>query len=252
MVDRIPEYKSGSFRCPHCGAVAEQLWLERASLLATILESLRQIYLDYRVDIIDYKQEAIEQFLGHAEGKLVHALARLFPGDLGVAVCRACSEYSLWVRKQMVYPRKASVEPPNADMDQDIQEVYQEASRVFLDSPRGAAALLRLAVQMLLRQLGKKGKNIDQDIAELVKEGLDPKIQQALDVVRVVGNNAVHPGQIDLNDNRDVALKLFKLVNLIADELITKPKEIRELYEVLPEEAKEHIRARDGKGNQNR
>ena len=49
-----------------------------------------------------------------------------------------------------------------------------------------------------------KGKNIDDDIGALVKRGLDARIQKALDVVRVVGNNAVHPGQIDLRDDNEL------------------------------------------------
>ncbi|MCA8917272.1 MAG: hypothetical protein KDB90_17910, partial [Planctomycetes bacterium] len=74
------------------------------------------------------------------------------------------------------------------------------------------------------------------------------KIQQALDLLRVVGNNAVHPGIIDFDDNEEVALKMFQALNLIADEMITKPKEIDELYQsVMPEQAKVHIQNRDGK-----
>jgi hypothetical protein len=51
----------------------------------------------------------------------------------------------------------------------------------------------------------------------LVAEGLNPKIQKAIDLVRVVGNNAVHPGQINLDDNSAIALKLFKIINMIND-----------------------------------
>ena len=87
-------------------------------------------------------------------------------------------------------------------------------SRTILDlSPRGAAALLRLCIQKLCKQLGQPGKNINDDIAALVKAGLDPKIQKALDIVRVIGNECVHPGTMDLRDDREIAAKLFVLVN---------------------------------------
>lgn len=90
-------------------------------------------------------------------------------------------------------------------------------------------------------------KNLNDEIKELVSEGLNPKIQQALDLVRVVGNNAVHPGQISFDDDNMIAIKMFSLINLIADELITRPKEIESLYEeAVPKELKEYIRKRDG------
>lgn len=76
---------------------------------------------------------------------------------------------------------------------------------------------------------------------DLVSEGLSQTIQKALDLLRVVGNNAVHPGQIDLEDGRDIALNLFYILNFIAHEMITKPKELARFYDdVVPEETKKH------------
>ena len=51
----------------------------------------------------------------------------------------------------------------------------------------------------------------------------------------MVGNNAVHPGKIDMKDDVETANKLFGLVNLIAQGMITQPKDIEQFYEGLPE-----------------
>ena len=71
-----------------------------------------------------------------------------------------------------------------------------------------------------------KKKNLSDNIQLLVKAGLQSDIHKALDIVRVIGNNAVHPGQIDV-DSMETASKLFRLVNLIVQQVITEPKEIR-------------------------
>ncbi len=70
-------------------------------------------------------------------------------------------------------------------------------------------------------------------------------VQQALDVVRVVGNEAVHPGTLDLRDDRDIAMQLFGLVNAIVDQTITHPKTVRELYAKLPDAKRQAIEQRD-------
>ena len=124
---------------------------------------------------------------------------------------------------------------------------YEEASTILDPSPRGAAALLRLGIQKLCKHLGEKGDNINEDIAALVQKGLDHRVQQALDIVRVVGNNAVHPGQIDLKDNRATAEQLFGLANLIAEIMITQPKHVASLYDTLPENARKAIQKRDSR-----
>ncbi|MEN9421908.1 MAG: hypothetical protein RLZZ107_1387, partial [Bacteroidota bacterium] len=115
-------------------------------------------------------------------------------------------------------------------------------------SPRGAAALLRLAVQKLCIQQAEKGKDINKDIANLVKKGLSTTIQQALDALRVIGNESVHPGQIDLRDDPDTAQALFRLLNKIAETMITEPKQIQEIYDKIPESKKIAIDDRDKNG----
>lgn len=114
-----------------------------------------------------------------------------------------------------MYPNSGGAPLPNQDLPEDIKADYLEASSILGGSPRGAAALLRLCVQKLCKALGKPGKDINADIKSLVEDGLPLQIQQALDVVRVVGNEAVHPGTLDLNDKPETVAALFNLVNMM-------------------------------------
>lgn len=147
----------------------------------------------------------------------------------------------------MVFPDFAGIEPPNTDMGKEIIADYTEAASILQKSPRGAAALLRLAVQKLCNQLGEPGKDVNTDIGALVSKGLSKTIQQALDALRVIGNESVHPGQIDLRDKPETAKALFKILNKIAETMVTEPKEIKAIYDSLPEEKKKQIENRDGK-----
>ena len=150
--------------------------------------------------------------------------------------------YSIWHKEKMVYPDFNNVPLPNSDLNNDIIDDYNEASNILNKSPRGAAALLRLCIEKLCVQLGEKGKDLNTDIGNLVKKGLPVQIQQALDYVRVIGNNAVHPGQIDLKDDADIATVLFRLVNRIADMMITEPKQTQELYDSRPNRLKTKLK----------
>jgi len=130
-------------------------------------------------------------------------------------------------------------------MPEDVLQDYNEARQIFNASPRGAAALLRLAIQKLCIALGKNGKNLNNDIGELVKAGLSSEVQKALDIVRVIGNESMHPGTIDINDDRETAAALFGLVNFIVEKCFTEPRKINELYQKLPEAKVKSIEKRD-------
>jgi hypothetical protein len=145
----------------------------------------------------------------------------------------------------MVYPDTSVAPYPNPDLPPEVKSDYDEARAILSRSPRGAAALLRLAVQKFCKHLGEKGDNINQDIGELVKKGLPVGVQQALDAVRVIGNNAVHPGQIDITDDPETAARLFELINVVCDYMVTQPKRVKEIYDKIPAAQKEAINKRD-------
>lgn len=162
-----------------------------------------------------------------------------------VSYCERCGQNTIWHGEKIIFPTNSLVEPANTDLPEDIIKDYNEAADVFNLSPRSSAALLRLAIQKLCKFLGEAGENINLDIKNLVKKGLPPKVQEALDSVRVIGNDSVHPGELNVNDNREIAAQLFKLVNFIATKMISEPKEIDDIYNSLPENKLKGIEERD-------
>jgi hypothetical protein len=210
----MPEYvapKQGSkaFTCPHCGTLAQQAW-----------------------------------------NNVVFVANHV---DLSVSRCEVCGRNSVFDRRRtaninawiLVYPEDNIAPPPNGDLPPDVLADYEEAANIVTRSPRGAAALLRVALQKLCKALGKPGKDINADIASLVDDGLSPVIQQAMDTLRISGNESVHPGEINLNDDEELALSLFDFVNLIAEDRITTPKRVQEMYERMPEAKRKAVEQRD-------
>lgn len=166
------------------------------------------------------------------------------------AQCVHCREYHYWNFNENGEPRMFSPESTTAPpfhpmMPVSVQADYSEAAAVLPRSPRSAAALLRLALEKLLIELGAPGKSIDAQVKSLVAEGLSPLVQQALDVCRVIGNEAVHPGEINLNDTPDLAASLFGMLNYIVAERIERPAVIAQLYQQIPAVKREWIEQRD-------
>ncbi|KCV45560.1 PF13643 domain protein [Bordetella bronchiseptica GA96-01] len=219
-----PQFELKAFRCPHCSVVAQMKW---SSLVS-------------------------------AQG------SSRVGSDFLQAVCTHCEKPSLWFRHwaslgstriprggEMAWPT-AIVQATQAhpDLPRDCEADFEEARQVASMSPRAAAALLRLCVQKLCVHLGCPGKNINDDIAALVKRGLPVQIKQALDVVRVVGNNAAHPGEMSSEDTSQVVNSLFGLINFIVEQMITQPKEIDRLHSQLPTGALQAIERRDNPATQ--
>ncbi len=62
----------------------------------------------------------------------------------------------------------------------------------------------------------------------------------------MIGNNAVHPGELDLTDDTETATGLFNLLNFVVQDRIAAPKERQKLFAKLPQKAVAAIKKRDG------
>ena len=208
-----PATDKKSFTCPHCGVV-----------------SLMHFHCISYID---------KNVIGLHEGKY---------GEnswVQVATCQNCAKHIVWVDDMYAYPDIVA-EEPNPDMPEEVKQLYNEAGLIYNKSPRAACALLRLAIDRLCNELGETDRDINKNIGELVKKGLPTSVQQALDVVRVVGNKAVHPGQIAFDvDDVGTATMIMRLLNIIVSRMISEPKEIAGLYDQLPESVKQSITKRD-------
>lgn len=253
-----PSVKETAFNCPHCGALAKQFWfsvhadsLKKDALPLVIdakkLEELNLSHIEEKEERERLKKWAERKAKGRPFFDGNSQYREIDVNNVWLSRCYNCSELAVWICDRMIYPQRGEAPPANPDMPDDIRRDYDEASTILDLSARGAAALIRLGIQKLCKHLGQPGKNINDDIKALVAGGLDPRIQKALDVVRVVGNNAVHPGQIDLKDDRATAESLFRLLNLIVEKMISEPKHVDEVYAALPEEARKAIEKRDAK-----
>lgn len=151
------------------------------------------------------------------------------------AECSHCSQMTVWRKDRMVYPSQCPVGEPNEDMPTDVMACYREAADVLQVSPRSSAALLRLGLQHLLKNLlgDESSGHLYTDIKKY-SERVPIQITKALDTIRITGNESVHPGTIDLNDDPGYAEFLFVLMNMICDESITRPRMIEEAYQSLP------------------
>lgn len=170
------------------------------------------------------------------------------------AQCANCRDMSIWLYDKaaktgtMVYPDKPFVTQPDPSMPEDVLRDYKEAAEIYSRSPRGAAALLRLCLQKLCKHLGEPGQNINTDIRSLAEKNLlPPAVIKVADTIRIHGNNAVHPGEMSDEDFDQIAEKMFGLVNFIVRKGIAEPKELEDLYNILPEGARKTAEDRDAK-----
>ena len=207
-----PEKDKYIYTCPHCNTLSQ---MQRDTH-----------YFDNDIEVENYGM-------------------RIIYNELTIHRCQCCGKKILWIDDTYIYPDIVS-EEANPDMPNSVKQLYNEAALISNKSPRAACALLRLSVDTLCHELGETDRDINKNIGALVKKGLPQTVQQALDVVRVVGNKAVHPGQITFDvDDYATATMLMHLLNMIVTRMISEPNEINCLYQGLPESVKKSIENRD-------
>jgi Domain of unknown function (DUF4145) len=233
-----------AFNCPHCDALARQFWFsvhadplksDEKPVLATA-ETIKTLAVVEEAEH-DRKLKWAEQM---ASGRPFLEVRREFRNrdvqNVSISYCFNCNQMCLWVYDQLVWPTRPSPEP-ELHVVPDERREYEEASQALEASPRGAAALLRLTIEKLCKELGVSGESLKDDIPIFVRQHVDARVQKALDAARMIESNAMHPGQIGLEYDRATAESLSGLVNLICEKMIMEPTHLQAVYTRLREGA---------------
>lgn len=219
-----PKYKEEAFTCPSCSTYSKHDWK------------------------YNYIHEKSGEFYGR--GTLMTSNCKF--EELYICKCEHCGYISFWYKGKLAWPLNSTVEAPIDEMPEDIKKLYLEARSIIELSPKGSCAILRLALQKLCNRLvgQEENKKIDGAIKKLVENGLPSTLQKAMDYVRIMGDEAVHPGVIIVDDNKELAVAMFRMMNIIIEKMIIEPKEIEDLYNLMPENKIKGIENRDKKKNQ--
>ena len=233
-----PVFNKDAFNCPHCQVYAKMDFWDFNNVTHKINMNINGVISSIKSRRYHITKD--EDFTLKEIRDIVEYYNKIAPI---LSICHKCKKVGIWIEQKMVYPKARLTPLPNEDLPDDIRADYEEASNIVQDSPRGACALLRLALQKLMIYLGED-KNLDRAIKDLMEDNrVDEDVRKALDSVRIVGNSAVHKNELEIKDKPETALKLFQLLNFIANEVITSRKEVRKFYsEEIPENAKRENR----------
>ncbi|MBB3665252.1 hypothetical protein FB384_004205 [Prauserella sediminis] len=224
--DHHPARDKPAFACPHCGVVAQQKWAELVGRSA----------MGGPGGPVESGTTAGGHFLNL--WKSSH--------------CAVCQRPALWRAEVMVYPSASLGDRPHPDMPPEVRELYVEAASVAAVSLRAGAALARATVEKLIKQLdsGASSKDgLDIRIARL-HDRVSPDLAQILNVVRFTGNKVLHgedqPSELvvmALDDHTGPAVigALLAAANDLVDELISRPKERKALFDKLSDGVKQDI-----------
>ena len=170
--------------------------------------------------------------------------AREFPHDPDIAAehdeeqnVRTESSYSTeGVELVQLYPTLKLGEDPHADMPTEVRKLYDEARDVGHQSPRSAAALLRVALETLLKgsPYNLNGRLFDM-VTQAAKRAELGQLWSGLEVVRIVGNEAAHETLLDLAADTALVDDLFGILNEMVEASITTPARRSERFSKMPE-----------------
>ena len=241
----IPKYFGKSFNCPHCRVYSRQEW--------GYLRSRDFNDEDYDSNTEYDSPELVDYNTGYEYPD--SNIKYVGPDPLGdiclddsfaVSRCYHCKKWVLWKDLKIIYPRSITVENPNPDMPEVAKGWYMESAQILQDSPRASAALLRLALQEIINKVVKGGEknDINENIRILSKE-VDEDTWKAMDLIRIIGNNAVHPGEIQVEEENTEYM--YNLLNIIVQKTISNKKQIGDRFKRLPKSIKESINRRNNK-----
>jgi hypothetical protein len=172
-----------------------------------------------------------------------------------VALCGTCNHillYSIWGNDHgeesyaeifadtyLQYPDSLNL---NIAVPERIRDIYEEAARIKLTSPNGFANQIGRAIEALCKDRGAKGKNLHQQIKDLVeRKELPARLADALVLLKDLRNVGAHDNEIPIKLSQvDTIDKFFRAV---VEYVYVTPRTVKDLRESMS-----HPVSEDGAG----
>lgn len=256
-----PSPSKTAFSCPYCLTKTTQYWFQLFAVerdrsgLYTAETWQMAIEEEEAAGRLDDKTRALfERWILEAKNRRL----RILDGSAGenqaygyevealrLSRCMECHEITIWLDQKMVWPDQQIDHRAHEMMPPTAREEFDEAAKVFRDSPRAGCALLRTCLEKICADRGHIKGTLFARAGSLVSEMSSLHGRQAVDIVRVFGNESIHPGKMEANDIAENAERMFDAINLIVEEVYDRPARFSQLFEKLSPSQRREIERRD-------
>lgn len=183
-----------------------------------------------------------------------------------LATCCVCYKATIYAKKvnisevvmqKRIYPVELvnpSLPKASKYMPDDIKEIYNEAAKVFDLSLRSAGALLRVALEKMLKKyVDDKDDSLNNMIGQVSKD-VPEYVTNLMDIIRTSGNAELHGSsrkeasfrELSKDENIEHVEYLFKFLNVISQSMGVL-KDANKIFNELPENQKKQIEKRNAK-----
>jgi len=220
--DIEPRLGAESFSYPHCNAVANQDWYslflkpENANEVLVLTPETVTVRTEGKNEWNDITE--IDQFVERLKRNEVtyvyqkHSQSlKVKMANLHLSSCHSCNGFALWVGERLAFPINVDKTPAL------VEEDLEEAAAILNKSPRGAIALMRVCIQKLMPLLKQDSENLNDSMSSLVRKGLEVEIQQAMEVLQVLGNDLGQPTSLDTQEDKEMALRFVDSLKAILE-----------------------------------
>ena len=227
MMKVYPKLNDKSFKCLYCNITTTHSWNNHVvALSASNIDIWERSDHYEKKDVIKYVRG--ELYLSYEKNIVFD--------DVYVTVCHHCEKPTIWLDDNQtlkpILPSDNQYPSPSDKMPQEVKDVYNQAGSIADKSPRAANAMLRSAIEELMRIIVETPGDLNQMIEDAYKNNIiTAHIKESLHSIRLLGNNALHPNQIRIEDDVDTN-DIFNIINHIVDVTLHHSEVIENIQDI--------------------
>lgn len=241
-----PNYKSDEFTCPYCKKTTNYDSIVFEKQVYSTAKNNNENYINqiYYKSLLDLRIGSIFLYIkicNNCGGRTYWEAIWEVPKDCDLE--NVDPKYIRFIlddtnkKVTLIYPKISSILiEPNTDMSDEEKNLFNQAKNIFDQSPKSAGSLLRTVLESILKRsfnMNNKKINLWQILNKHnVKEKLGELILSICNTCRLIGNSAAHSEKLNYqSEDKDKVELFFKLINMIANKLITQPLKEKELLD---------------------